>query len=269
VWQVATLKARIVTAVLLISVCSSHAFAQVDKWEFEVYPAQTLAQGMIELESLNSFSAKGHEGEDQEYGSNRMYRTAFELTYGFTDKIEAATYLNLAHPNGGSFQYSGSKYRLRGSLFEQGQLPVDLGWYIELEWHRVPQFDESELELELRPIITKQFGRLEIDLNPKFEKAIFVGPEKNHGFEFGYVSGIYYNYWRRMSPGLEFYGGIGLIDDSDPLNQQQHYIFPVVRGELPGGIEYNFGIGIGLTRGSDQIIPKLNIELERFVGSLL
>jgi hypothetical protein len=253
----------------MVAFAAATAFAQVDNWEFEVYPAATLPQGMVELESLNSFSAKGHEGEDEEFGSNRMYRTSFELTYGLTDRIEAAAYLNLAHPNGSSLQYSGSKYRLRGSLFEQGQLPVDLGWYLELEWNQVPQFDESALELEFRPILTKQFGRLEIDLNPKFEKPIVVGPEKNHGFEFGYASGIYYNYWRWMSPGLEFYGGIGLIDDSDPLNQQQHYIFPVVRGELPAGIEYNIGVGIGLTKGSDQIIPKLNIELERFVGALL
>ena len=263
------MKFRLLFAALLVSLTASAALAQVDNWEFEVYPAETLPKGMVELESLNSFSAKGHQGEDEEYGSNRMYRTAFELTYGLTEKIEAAAYLNLAHPNGASLQYAGSKYRLRGSLFEQGQLPIDLGWYLELEWNRVPQFNESELEVEFRPIITKQVGRLEIDLNPKFEKPIFVGPEKNHGFEFGYVAGIYYNYWRRLSPGLEFYGGIGKIDDSDPLNEQQHYIFPVVRGELPGGVEYNFGVGIGLSKGSDQIIPKLNIELERFVGALL
>jgi hypothetical protein len=264
-----SLKFRLILLALIIAAPASYAYAQVDPWEFEVYPTQTLPKGMIELESLNSFSAKGHQGEEQEFGSNLMYRTAFELTYGLTDRIEASAYLNLAHPNGASFQYSGSKYRLRGSLFEQGQLPVDLGWYIELEWNRVPQFNESELELELRPIITKQFGRLEIDLNPKFEKPILVGPEKNHGFEFGYAAGIYYNYWRRMSPGLEFYGGIGSIDDSDPLNQQKHYIFPVIRGELPGGIEYNFGPGIGLSKGSDQIITKLNLELERFLGALL
>ena len=71
-----------------------------------------------------------------------------------------------------------------------------------------------------------------------------------------------------MSPGVEFYGGIGLIDDIDPLHDQQHYIFPVVRGELPGGIEYNVGPGIGLTRGSDQVIMKVNIEIERFIGTL-
>jgi len=256
-----------------ILIAAGAARAQVDPFEFEVYPYQTEGMGVVEMESLNSFVPKGHStGEDGtssgNFASNEMYRTSFELTYGLTDKVEAAAYLSLAHPNGASFQYAGSKFRLRGSLFEQGQLPVDLGWYIELEWHRVPQFDDNQLELELRPIITKQFGRLEFDVNPIFEKAIFTGPNKNHGFEFGYASGMYYNYWRWMSPGLEFYGGIGLIDDSDPLHQQPHYIFPVIRGDLPGGIEYNFGVGIGLTRGSDQLIPKLNIELERFVGSL-
>ncbi len=251
-----------------LPLCASAALAQVDPWEFEVYPAQTLNRGMLELETLNSTSAIGHQGEDGEYGSNHMYRTALELSYGITDKLEAAAYLNLAHPNGASLQYAGSKFRLRGSLFDQGEYPVDLGWYAELEWYRVPQFDENELELELRPIITKQFGRWEIDLNPIFEKPIFTGPNRNHGFEFGYASAIYYNYWRWMSPGLEFYGGAGLINDSDPLNEQQHYIFPVIRGELPGGVEYNFGLGIGLTRGSDQLIPKLNLELERFIGSI-
>src|SRR6516164_2374540 len=138
---------------------TSAAFAQVDPWEFEVYPAQTQDKGMFEAESLNSFSAIGHQGDGDEYGSNRMYRTAFEFSYGLTDKLEAAGYLNVAHPNGASFQYAGSKYRLRGSLFDQGELPVDLGWYVELEWHRVPQFDDNELELELRPILSKDLGR--------------------------------------------------------------------------------------------------------------
>jgi hypothetical protein len=175
--------------------------------------------------------------------------------------------LNLAHPDGSSLQYAGSKFRLRGSLFEQGQLPVDLGWYLELEWHKTPEFDGSELEFELKPIIEKDFGRFEIDLNPKVEKAL-TGPDKHKGFEFGYVAGLYYRYRRWLSPGLEFYGGVGLIDDSDPLHEQQHYIFPVVRGEFPGGIEYSLGPGIGLTRGSDQVIMKLNLEFEHFVGSL-
>jgi hypothetical protein len=258
---------------LMLIALARPAAAQVDPFEFEVYPYQTEGAGIVELESSNSFVPKGHSvgGEGTASGSfasNLMYRTSFELTYGLTDKVEAAAYLDLAHPNGFSFQYAGSKFRLRGSLFEQGELPVDLGWYAELEWHRIHQFDENELEFEFKPIIEKDIGRLEIDLNPKFEKVIFIGPNKNRGFEFGYAAGVYYNWLRWLTPGLEFYGGIGLVDDSDPLDRQQHYVFPVIRGEFRSGVGYSLGPGIGLTRGSDRVITKFNLEIERFVGAL-
>ena len=250
------------------------AAGQVDPFEFEVYPYQTLGPGVIEIESLNSVIPQGHAqggvGTARgDFASDRTYRTAFEISYGLTDTIEAAAYLNLARPDGASLQYAGSKYRLRGRLFEQGEMPVDLGWYVELEWHRIRQFDANELEFELKPIIEKDFGRFEIDLNPKLEKAIFIGLNKNRGFEFGYATGFYYNYLRWLTPGFEFYGGIGLIDDSDPLHQQQHYVFPVLRGEFSNGIEYSFGPGIGLTRGSDQVVTKFNLEFEHFIGALL
>ncbi len=264
---------RAIFLVATLLLIAADASAQVDPFEFEVYPYQTEGKGMVELESLNSFVPSGHNHGDAgtsagSFPSQAMYRPAFELTYGLTDHIECAAYLNLARPNANSFQYAGSKFRLRGSLFEQGELPVDFGWYAEMEWHRTPQFDDNQLELELKPIIEKDFRRFEIALNPIFEKAVFVGPNKNKGFEFGYAAGIYYDYLRSISPGLEFYGALGLIEDNDPLHQQQHYIFPVLKGELPGGIEYNFGPGIGLTRGSDRVITKFNLELEHFIGAL-
>ena len=256
-------------AILMSNRC---AFAQVDPFEFEVYPAQTVGAGMVELELINNFVPKGHSqggigSARGNYASNFMYRTALELTYGLTDNLEAAAYLNLAHPNGASFQYAGSKYRVRGSLFEEGELPINLGWQVELEWNQIHQFNGNQLEIEFKPIIDKEIGRFEIDLNPVLEKAIFVGPDKNRGFEFGYRAGVYYNWIRELTPGIEFYGGIGLIDDNDPLHEQQHYIFPVIRGEFLG-IEYNVGPGIGLTRGSDQLITKFNLEFEHFVGAL-
>ena len=246
--------------------------AQVDPWEFEVYPYATTPRGMGELETTNAVVIRGHdEGGDGTakgtFPSQAMWYNAFELTYGLTDRIEAAAYLTLARPGDHALQWAGEKFRLRGRLFDEDVLPVNLGWYVELECHKTPQFDDASRELELRPILEKDFGPFSIMANVKFEKVL-AGAGKNHGFEFGYAAGIYYRATRRLSPGLEFYGGAGLINDPDSAGEQQHYICPVIRGELPHGIEYNFGVGYGLTRGSDRLILKFNLDLERFVGAM-
>ena len=247
------------------------AVSQVDPFEFEVYPYRTLNRGMVELESLNSIVANGHRGEGGTskgtLPSQSMWRTAFELTYGLTDRIEAAAYVNLAKPNGGDLRYAGSKFRLRGSLFDQGRLPVDLGWYVELDYHRVPKFDDQKLELEFIPIIQKDIGDFSFILNPIFEK-ILVGSEEKKGFEFGYANGVYYRWRRSAMPGIEFYGGVGFIQHAAPSKEQQHYIFPAIKGELPHGIEYDIGAGFGLTHGSDRVIVKFNLAVEKFIGAI-
>ncbi len=252
--------------------CPQLAAAQLDPWEFEVYPYATEQRGVTELEVDNAVVANGHSqgGEGTATGTFRsqgMWYNAYELTYGLTDRIEAAAYLNLAQPSGHGYWWAGDKFRLRGRLFDEDTLAVNLGWYLELEYHKTPQFDDAAWELELKPIVEKDFGPISLIANPVFEKVL-SGVGKNQGFEFGYRNGSYYRWMRYLSPGVEFYGAAGRIDDNDPLNQQQHYIFPVLWGELPHGIEYNFGPGFGLTRGSDHVVMKFNVELERFVGAI-
>ncbi len=260
-------------AAIAVLLAVRQAAAQVDAWEFEVYPYATEPRGMLELEMLNAVVPDGHRQPGRgtsggAFPSQATWYNAYELTYGLTDRIEASAYLNLTQTSGHGLWWSGDKFRLRGRLFNEETLPINLGWYAELEWFKTPQFDDEDLELELRPIMERDLGRLSLVANPIFEKVL-VGPGRNHGFEFGYRNGIYYRWMRYLSPGVEFYGGAGLIDDTDPLSEQQHYIFPVLWGKLPHGIEYSVGPGIGLTRGSDRVLVKINLELERFVGALL
>jgi hypothetical protein len=248
------------------------AAAQVDPWEFEVYPYSTEGRGVVELEALNAVVANGHNQAGNgtsrgEYSSQGSWYNGYELTYGLTDRIEAAAYADFSLVSGHGLQWSGSKYRLRGRLFDEGVLPVNLGWYAELEWNKVPQFDDTSLDLELRPIVEKDVGPFSFRFNPKFEKPL-LGPNHNKGFEFGYANGVYYRLSRHFSTGIEFYGGVGFIDDADPIHQQQHYVFPVMWGELPRGIKYSVGPGFGLTAGSDHVLIKFNFELERFVGAI-
>ncbi len=262
----------ILFSLFVVITSASKATGQVDPWEFEVYPYATEPRGMVELETLNAVVVNGHSQAGNgtaggEFRSQGTWYNALELTYGLTDRVEAAAYLNLAQPSGHGTWWAGDKFRLRGRLFDEDSLPINLGWYAELEWHKTPQFDDADLELELRPIVERDFGRLSLVANPVFEKVL-AGAGHNQGFEFGYRNGIYWRWSRYLSPGLEFYGGAGLIDDADSVSSQQHYVFPVLWGKLPRGIEYSVGPGIGLTRGSDRVLVKFNVELERFVGAL-
>jgi hypothetical protein len=73
--------------------CSDQAGAQIDPWEFEVYPYATEGRGMIELETDNAVVANGHGegGEGMAAGSFRsqgMWYNGNELTYGLTDRID-------------------------------------------------------------------------------------------------------------------------------------------------------------------------------------
>jgi hypothetical protein len=269
------LRLRLIVIAPLLSVpfmWATRAAAQLDPWEFEVYPYATEPRGMLEVETDNAVVANGHSegGEGTAAGDFRsqgMWYNGNEFTYGLTDRIEAAAYLDFAQPGGHGFWWAGDKFRLRGRLFDEETLPLNLGWYLEFEYHKTPQFDDASWELELKPIMEKDFGRFSFIANPVFEKVL-SGVGKKQGFEFGYRNGVYYRWMRYLSPGVEFYGGVGLIDDNDPLSEQQHYIFPVIWGQLPRGIEYSVGPGFGLTRGSDHVIIKFNLGLERFVGAI-
>src|SRR5262249_33633480 len=74
---------------------------------------------------------------------------------------------------------------------------------------------------------------------------------------------------RALTPGVEFCGGVGNINNPEPTKEQQHCIFPVVKGELPHGLEYNFCAGVGPTSGSDHVFVKFNVELEKYIGTVL
>jgi len=257
---------------VFLACAATRSGASVDPWEFEVYPYSTNSRGMAEFESDNAVISSGHSADDGgtsngTIASQHQWYNSYEFSYGLTDRIEAAVYLDMAQPNGSGLQWAGDNFRFRGRLFDEGVLPVDLGWYLELEWHKVPQFDDAYRELEFRPIIEKDFGRLNLMANPKFEKVL-AGAGHNQGVEFGYVLAAKFRASRRCSPSIEFYGGTGRIDQPDPLAEQQHYTFAAFSGELPGGLEYDVGVGFGLTRGSDHTIFKVNLELERFLGTV-
>jgi hypothetical protein len=243
----------------LLWLCPGRARA-LNFFELEVYPATTEGAGQHEIESLTSFVANGRNAEEE---THRLLRTSLEYNYGLTDKIDIAAYLDLEKPNGEDLEYAGSRFRARGALWEKGRFPLDLGWYLEAE---VPHHAESDLELEFRPLVSRDLGRFSIDLNPAFELPAVS--EERRTLEVNYAARVYYRLSRRVQPAVEIFGGIGQIRDVDSAREQQHYVFPSLYGEVARGLKFVVGPGFGLTPTSDQVIVKFQVEYEFTPGTL-
>ena len=240
--------------------CRVPAARALDFFELEVYRASTEGQGLHEIENQTTFVANGRPGaraEENEVPRHRLLRTTFEYNYGLTDKIDVAAYTLLQKPDGGDFEYAGSRFRIRGALWEQGRFPLDLGWYVEAE---LPHNTETDLELEFRSIVSRDFGRVSVDVNPIFELPAVS--EERRTLEFNYAARVYYRLSRSLQPGVEFFGDIGQIRDVDRSREQQHYIVPVLYGRLLKRFRFAVGPGFGLTRASDPVLVKLALEYE-------
>lgn len=256
-----------ITILLLLTLFTTLLFPTaakaVDPYEFQIYGYATQGKGNFSPQLLNSFVARGRpEGEggtSPTFSSQSMMRTAIELEYGLTDKIDVAYYINFARPTGEPVQYAGSKLRFRGRFAEQGELPVDLGWYFEIEqW--TPKINDDILELEFKPTLQKDIGPFSIIANFPFEKVLRGESAKTQLFEVGYLTELSYSKSKRLRYGIQFIGGPGGVRNIDPLGEQQHYVMPVVHFIAPGEVRSTVGIGFGQTRGSDHVILKANFS---------
>jgi hypothetical protein len=63
---------------------------------------------------------------------------------------------------------------------------------------------------------------------------------------------------------LEYYGGLGPISHIDPFREQGQQIFPSIDLDPSPDWEFNFGVGVGMTGGSDHLIVKMIVG-RRFV----
>jgi hypothetical protein len=82
---------------------------------------------------------------------------------------------------------------------------------------------------EIRPIPDKQIGRWYLSLNPTLDRS-FHGASVNQGVVFSPNFKFSYDFTKKITGGLEYYGSVGPVTGFSPLNQQQHQIFPASEG---------------------------------------
>ena len=118
------------------------------------------------------------------------------------------------------------------------------------------QYSPDTWTYELRPIIDKQVGRWYFDFNPTFDKSIH-GLNANQGFVFSPNVKISYDFTKKVTGGIEYYGSLGPVTGFDPIAEQQQQIFPAIDLNVSPKWEINFGVGVGVTRSTDHLIAKM------------
>ena len=74
--------------------------------------------------------------------------------------------------------------------------------------------------------------------------------------EFSPSAKLSYDFTKRITGGLEYYGALGPITGFDSAADQQQQFFPSIDLNLSPDWEFNFGVGVGTTRSTDHLIIK-------------
>lgn len=254
---------RRLPAVVLVGVplffCCTPAKAQ-DPFEIHVYEYEELVPGGFTLEGHFNFVGIGTKSFDGTVApTNHQFHATGELTGGITDNISLGfMLLTAARPGGSGLEYAGWRILPHVYAPKSWRLPVDIGFVGEFSFQRT-NYEENPNRVELRPIIEKSFGRIQVDLNPVFERALH-GPGVHQGWSFEPAARVAYELNERFSPSLEYYSSDGPVPGFVPLSQQIHQIYPGGDWKISKNLLCSFGIGIGLTSTGDRLIYKTRLE---------
>jgi len=225
-------------------------------YELEVYPYRTAAKGELELENSSAYTLAGTRAGDE---NRHIFRNTFEVDYGLSNRLEFAAYGDFFRdPGTGRVEFGGQRYHLRTRFFQKGELPVDLGAYVELE---MPKHDPDTREADVKGIIEKDFGKWTVDLNPGLEKVL-SGSNANGGWDFHYAAGLVYRMNETVQPRLDFFGDLGPINHVSSWNGQEHLISPAVDVNFTPTFHVLAGAAFGVTNATEQRLLRLKMEWE-------
>jgi hypothetical protein len=70
---------------------------------------------------------------------------------------------------------------------------------------------------------------------------------------------VSYDFTKKVSGGLEYYGAMGPVTGFDPIQQEEHQFVPSMDLNVSPKWEFNFGVGIGVTPATDHLLVKMII----------
>ena len=239
---------------LLAALFAAAAQAQ-GNYEVQVYGYELVPPNVTMVELHSNFTASGtKEVIDGVRPTNHALHETLEITHGFNDVFETGFYLFNALQADGSWVFVGTHIRPRAAVPKSWNWPVGVSVSNEIGWQR-PNIAADTWTWEIRPIIDKKIDKWYLCFNPTFDHS-FRGPESKRGFEFSPNAKVSFDVTKKIAAGMEYYGSYGPVTGFDPLRDQQQQFLPAIDVDFGSNWEFNFGIGIGVTRATDHLLIK-------------
>lgn len=251
----------------LAALLAVNAYGQ-GNYEIQVYGSDTVPPGNTMVELHSNFTAIGSKiTTDGTYPTSHQEHETVEITQGWNSWFETGLYIfTSVGPNGQGYKWVGDHIRPRVRVPDSWKWPVGVSISTEIGYQR-PIFSRDTWTWEIRPIIDKQIEKWYFAFNPALERS-FHGPTVPDGVDFAPAVKIAYQLTKKVQGGFEYYGSTGPITGFYPISEQQQQIYPTVDVDFGPAWEFNFGVGVGMTGGTDHLIIKMIIGRRfNFFGS--
>lgn len=237
--------------------------------DFIIYPYETPEQGEVSIGTWQTLLLPSKSGENlfssPQYNANILFST-YVFEFGVTDWWTLGTYVDFV--SGASQTYSYYQTRAITSRIRFPKIPDFIDPAIQIEYwaptagSTVPSFFDFIL------IGEKRVGRFVFDINTSFmfEPENLGGSVVSIPPEFAYASGLYYLLADNVNFGIEAFGETGPVTNmygmgGTAIDQiQQHYIFQSWNFAIGDHVDWNIGIGTGLSPSSAPLAIKTIFE---------
>ncbi len=248
---------------IVLFLSSAAAALAQGNYEIQAYPSETQDPGTTMIELHSNFTVEGSKGiMDGIYGTEHQLHETVEITQGWTKWFETGFYIFTSYPNQGGLQWVGDHIRPRAGVPESWHWPV--GVSLPTSWATSAMFFPPTRGLGRSVRLSTSNGELvsvvQSDARPEFSRA-----EREPRFGLLTEFQGWLDFTKKINAGLEYYGSLGPIGNFDPLFLQEQQIVPAIDLNLSPKWEFNFGVGVGVTRGTDHLLMKMILG-RRFGG---
>ena len=221
--------------------------------EIQVYNAEIAEVGQFNVEQLFNYAFSGRKEPDFPGGlvPNHALNGTPEFAWGITEWFELGLYIPWAVNGQDQFLSNAVKLRTLFVTPDAAKRNFFLGLNFEYDY-TTPPFSQTRWAMEIRPIIGWRNPQWEFIVNPIFDLG-FGNPGASS------IScrraRLARTFSKDFALAVEYYSDLGRPGAFPSPDQQQHQVFGVVDFKV-ADIDVDFGVGYGLTSGSDRLVAK-------------